>query len=504
MLKLVSRIANRRGVSPLPLSVRIGFGASYNGISSIYGRSMSRTRDVKPYGERKKANNDSNWKKKGGEKDHDFLENKVKPIPKEKMMEFGPDDPFGEEIDFDQLDLDNLKEHEEQEESELSANNKQLIQELTTILDIYRFAVTEFTKAGLSYGHTTTTPWQDASFLILHELALPFQDPIVKWGPAKLTYEERKHLLQLIEKRIKTRKPTPYLINGCYQQGEYFYIDERALIPRSFIGDIILELTKDKKSPNNNSQRKGSVIDEQHVELGYDDYFGEITDETKFQQQHQSKDLLLPSFTNTTLNWKDLIDVQKIRHVLDLCTGSGCLAILSAKHFPNIQQVHAIDLSNEALEVAEINITEKNLDHMIHLFQGDLFQALNRKKKNNTNKTGSSNNNKYDLIITNPPYVRKSSMKDLPKEYCHEPIMALAGGHDGLDIVKKIFQQSKDYLLTDNSCLICEIGENKSDFMKYIDQLSENYPHRLKDHIYWIETENSKDEVFLIQKKYLP
>eukprot|EP01040_Poterioochromonas_malhamensis_P006922 gene6922-7468_t len=502
MLKLVSRIAaSRRGVSPLSLSVQVGFGASYNGISSIYGRSMSRTRDSNPH--RKKANSDSNWKKKGGQNDHNFPESKAKLVLGEKMMESASDDPFGEEIDFDldQLDLDNLKEHDEQEEPELSANNKQLIQELTTILDIYRFAVTEFTKAGLSYGHTTTTPWQDASFLLLHELALPFQDPIVKWGPAKLTYEERKHLLQLIEKRIKTRKPTPYLINGCYQQGEYFYIDERALIPRSFIGDIILELTKDKKSQNNNRQSKGSVIDEQHVELGYDDYFGEITDETKFQQQHQSKYLLVPSFTNTTLSWKDLIDVQKIRHVLDLCTGSGCLAILSAKHFPNIQYVHAIDLSNEALEVAEINITEKNLDHMIHLFQGDLFQALNRKK--NKNNTSSTSNNKYDLIITNPPYVRKSSMKELPKEYRHEPIMALEGGNDGLDIVKKIFQQSKDYLLNDNSCLICEIGENKSDFMKYIDQLSERYPH-LQDHIYWIETENSKDEVFLIQKKYLP
>jgi ribosomal protein L3 glutamine methyltransferase len=377
-----------------------------------------------------------------------------------------------------------------------ASSQKELSNEFSTIFDIYRYAVTQFTKNELQYGQSTSSAWEDASFLIFHELALPYEDPIDKWKSARLTSDERKHLLSIIQERTRTRKPLPYLLNGCYQQGEYFYVDERALIPRSFIGEIIVKQWCKKDSSALRYTKKAQTSDslqlkpEQQLELGYDDYFGEITDESKFLT---STTLAFPSSSSLHSSSLPLkndynIDISKIRTVLDLCTGSGCLAIIAAKNFPNVRRVDALDISSDALEVARINVDQKGLDKTVKLYHGDLFKGLPQLK--------AKNKYQYDLIITNPPYVKKAIVKTLPEEYKHEPTLALDGGHDGLNIVKKILVDAFDYL-SDDGYLLCEIGDNKTDFIQYYKK--EN--PELLESIQWMQTENSTDEVFLLSKK---
>jgi len=292
-----------------------------------------------------------------------------------------------------------------------------LAQELTTLRDILRYAVGRFSEAGLSYGHGTVNALDEAVFLILESLHLPIGD-VNPFADARLTLAERRMLLARIAERIATRKPAPYLLRRAYIGAEAFYVDERVIIPRSFIGELLLS--------------------------------GTITGEASS---------LIP-------------DPAGISSVLDLCTGSGCLAIIAAQRF-HLAAIHAADLSKDALEVARMNIAQRGLESRISLFHGDLYEPLGT--------------NHYDLILSNPPYVDAPAMAALPPEYRHEPKMALAGGVDGLDIIRRILSHAPLHL-TASGMLVCEIGHGRT-------ILERDYPHIP---FLWLDTEQSQGEVFCV------
>lgn len=292
-----------------------------------------------------------------------------------------------------------------------------LAQEFTTLRDILRYAVSRFSEAGLSYGHGTVNALDEAVFLILESLHLPIGD-VNPFADARLTFDERRMLLARIAERIATRKPAPYLLRRAYIGAEAFYVDERVIIPRSFIGELLLS---------------GTIA-------------GEVSS-------------LIP-------------DSAGISSVLDLCTGSGCLAILAAQRFSHAA-IEAADLSKDALEVARINIASRGLESRITLFQGDLYRPLG--------------DNRYDLILSNPPYVDAAAMAALPPEYRHEPAMALAGGSDGLDIIRRILSGAPLHL-TASGMLVCEIGRGR-------ETLEREYPHLP---FLWLDTEHSEGEVFCL------
>ena len=264
--------------------------------------------------------------------------------------------------------------------------------ELVTIRDYWRYAISRFTAAKLSFGHGTTTATDDAAFLVLDSLELPI-DTLDPFLDARLTIAERKLLAERIEARVTTRKPSAYLTGRSYIQGIRFYVDERVIVPRSFIGEIL-----------------------------FSEYDGE------------EDSLYLP-------------DPNDVESVVDICTGSGCLAILAARIFPNAE-VDAVDLSPDALEVAKINVAEHELEGRVSLHKGDLFAPL----KNRT----------YDLIITNPPYVDHDEMAVLPEEYRTEPAMALDGGPDGLAFYRRIAAEAPAHLNPDGRLLL-EIGDRQAE-----------------------------------------
>lgn len=302
-----------------------------------------------------------------------------------------------------------------------SIDTKTAVETLVTVRDFIRYGVSCFNDAELFYGHGTFTPFDEAVFLVLETLKLPV-DQLEPYFEAKLLPSERKKIADLIEKRVTTRKPVPYLLNKMYLHGTPFYVDERVIVPRSFIAELL--------------------------------------------------------FNEVTSGEYPLIDNPlEIRRVLDLCTGSGCLAILAAQVFPNAI-VDAVDLSSDALEVAKINVENSWVADRITLYNGDLFAPLKGKT--------------YDLIITNPPYVDADDMTDLPREYEHEPRMALAGGKDGLDIVRKIMAQSPDFLEEDGR-IICEIGYGR-------ELMEEEYPGT---DFLWLDTDDSSGEVFWITRDQL-
>ncbi len=291
--------------------------------------------------------------------------------------------------------------------------------ELSTVRDFVRYAVSRFQKAGLSFGHGTHSAFDEAVFLALEALRLPI-DQLEPYYDAKLLPEERKHIAELIEKRVTTRKPLAYILKKTYLQGVPFYVDERVIVPRSYIADLL---------------------------------FSDVLN----------------------LEGHALIDnPEEVVSVLDLCTGSGCLAILAAMLFPNAE-VDAVDLSPEALEVAKINVKQSGMEDRITLYKGDLFKPLKGKK--------------YDFIITNPPYVEAELLVDMPKEYQHEPMMALASGPDGLDITRRILKEAPNYLNPDGQ-MICEIGYGR-------ERLEEEYPGIP---FLWLDTENSEGEVFWLTR----
>lgn len=290
--------------------------------------------------------------------------------------------------------------------------------ELLTLLDFVRYAVSRFNEAKLAFAHGTTDPVAEAAFLVCEALHL-HPEQLESFANARVTAAEGKSVLDLIHQRVTTRKPAAYLVNKVYMRGLPFYVDERVIVPRSFIGELL-------DSHFGGDGEAGSLID----------------------------------------------DPTAVERVLDLCTGSGCLAILAAHHFPNAA-IDAVDISKGALEVARRNVDEYGLDERITLHRGDLFAPLGQAR--------------YDLIITNPPYVDAEGMAALPPECRAEPKLAFDGGTDGLDVVRRILREAPDHLTPDGG-LICEIGRGR-------DLVDEAFPELP---LLWLDTEDSEGEVFWI------
>ena len=292
--------------------------------------------------------------------------------------------------------------------------------ELLTLLDFVRYAVSGFIEARLVFAHGTTDPVAEAAFLVCETLHL-HPDRFETFATARVTAAEGKRILDLIERRIATRKPAAYLVNKIYMRGLPFYVDERTIVPRSFIGELL-----DSHFGGDGDEEGGSLID----------------------------------------------DPLAVEDVLDLCTGSGCLAILASRNFPNAE-IDAVDISKDALEVAARNVGDYGLEHRLTLHRGDLFKPLGNKR--------------YDLIISNPPYVDAEGMEGLPRECRAEPKLAFDGGADGLDIVRRILDEAKAHLAPQGG-LLCEIGRCRP-------ALEAAYPQLP---LLWLDTEDSEGEVFWI------
>jgi ribosomal protein L3 glutamine methyltransferase len=290
--------------------------------------------------------------------------------------------------------------------------------ELVTLLDFVRYAVSRFVEAKLTFAHGTTDPTAEAAFLVCEALHL-HPDQFESFATARVTAFEARKILDLISARVTTRQPSAYLVNKIYLRGLPFYVDRRVIVPRSFIGEIL------------------------------DSHFSGEDDATSL-----------------------IGDPESVESVLDLCTGSGCLAILASRHFPNAR-VDAVDISEDALDVAARNVGDYNLEDQVTLYHGDLFAPL-----------GDAS---YDLIISNPPYVDAEGMAALPRECRAEPKLAFDGGTDGLDIVRRILNEAGAHL-TPQGGLLCEIGRGQ-------ERLEEAFPQWP---LLWLDSEDSEGEVFWI------
>ncbi len=288
---------------------------------------------------------------------------------------------------------------------------------LKTVRDCLRFSVSRFNDAKLFFGHGSENAYDEAAYLILHTLHLPL-DRLEPFLDAKLTQSELYDVLNIIERRAEQRIPAAYLTNQAWLGDFSFYVDERVIVPRSFIA----ELLREQLSP-----------------------------------------------------W--IKDAKNIHNVLDMCTGSGCLAILAAHAFPDAH-VDAVDLSADALDVAQYNVTDYGLENRISLIEGDLFSKLKGRK--------------YDLIISNPPYVDAPSVAAFPQEYKHEPKLAFCSGSDGLNATRTILDQARQYL-TDNGILVVEIGHNR-------DALEAAFPELP---FIWLEVSAGGEYVFMLHKNDL-
>ncbi len=294
--------------------------------------------------------------------------------------------------------------------------------ELRTLLDHVRFAVSRFNAAELAFAHGTTDPVAEAIFLVCEALHLR-PEQFESFAAARITAAEGEKILALTEARIATRKPAAYLLNKIYMLGLPFYVDERVIVPRSFIGELL----------QSHFSGEGGGLIEQPGAVG---------------------------------------------NVLDLCTGSGCLAILAARQFPNAQ-IDAVDISGDALAVAARNVADYGLEDTIALHHGDLFAAL-------------PTDARYDLIITNPPYVDAEGMARLPRECRFEPALALDGGIDGLDVVRRILAEAGEHL-TEGGGLLCEVGRGR-------DVVEDAFPDLP---FLWLDTEESEGEVFWLSAEAL-
>ena len=292
--------------------------------------------------------------------------------------------------------------------------------ELRTLLDFVRYAVSRFIEAKLVFAHGTTDPVAEAAFLVCESLHL-HPDQFESFATARVTAAEAKKILDLIARRVTSRKPAAYLVNKIYMRGLPFYVDERTIVPRSFIGELL-----DTHFGGERDDDGGSLIE----------------------------------------------DPSSVTSVLDLCTGSGCLAVLAARAFGNAE-IDAVDISRDALDVAARNIGDYGLDDRVTLHRGDLFKPLGGRR--------------YDLIISNPPYVDAQGMAKLPRECRAEPKLAFDGGADGLTIVRRILDQAGQHL-TPQGGLLCEIGRCRP-------ALETAYP---QTRFLWLDSEDSEGEVFWI------
>ncbi|MDN7748899.1 50S ribosomal protein L3 N(5)-glutamine methyltransferase [Burkholderia gladioli] len=291
--------------------------------------------------------------------------------------------------------------------------------------DLIRYGVSRFSAAGLTFGHGSENAYDEAVYLVLHTLHLPL-DTLDPFLDARLLPEEIEAVLAQLERRVEERLPAAYLTNEAWMHGHRFYVDERVIVPRSFIGELL-------------------------------------------------DDGLQPY----------VADPEQVGAVLELCTGSGCLAVLAAEAFPHAE-IDAVDLSEDALEVAEINISDYGLDHRIALHHGNLYAPLPSERLADPEL-------RYDVILSNPPYVNADSMAALPDEYRHEPEMALAGGDDGMDIVRRILREAKKWLKEDG-VLVVEIGNERHNVEAAFGGLD----------LIWLPTSAGDDCVFLIHAADLP
>lgn len=290
--------------------------------------------------------------------------------------------------------------------------------ELSTLRDLLRFSVSRFNEAGLFFGHGSDNAWDEAAYLLLHTLHLPL-DRLEPFLEARLTSDERSAALRIIERRISERLPAAYLTNEAWLGEHRFYVDQRVIVPRSFIA----ELLREQLEP-----------------------------------------------------WID--DPWAVGRVLDMCTGSGCLAILAAHAFPEAQ-VDAVDISPDALAVAKRNVEDYGLQARLRLVESNVFAGLAGQR--------------YDLIISNPPYVNAESMATLPKEYRCEPELALASGEDGLDLVRILLKEAGEHL-NPGGLLVVEIGHNR-------DALETAFPNTP---FTWLDTSAGDQHVFLLHREELP
>ena len=283
---------------------------------------------------------------------------------------------------------------------------------LTTLRDLLRYAVTRFNSANLFFGHGSSNAFDEAAYLLLHTLSLPL-DKLEPFLDARLLPEEIAAVMKVIDRRATERVPAAYITNEAWLGDYRFYVDERVIVPRSFIAELIPE------------------------------HFAP---------------------------WVQ--DPETVANILELCTGSGCLPIMLADAFP-YAQIDAVDVSPDALAVAQRNVDEYHLQDRINLIESDLYAKVPNKK--------------YDLIVTNPPYVNAGSMGKLPREYLHEPQLALAGGEDGMDLVRKIVEGAAQRL-TEQGVLIVEVGNEREFAEAAFPELE----------LTWVSTSAGDDMVFLL------
>lgn len=299
----------------------------------------------------------------------------------------------------------------------LSALKTEAIDNLHTLGDFLRFAVSQASTADLYCGHGTTQIWDDMAALILGSLSLPMDSPSWVWG-SRLLPQEKSHLWMQITRRIEQKIPVPYLTHEAWFAGMPFYVDERVLIPRSPFAEII---------------------------------------EAQFAP------------------W---IAADNIQSVLEIGTGSACMAIATACALPQAE-IYAADISTEALAVAKINVDKHQLTHQVHLLQSDVFSAIPATQT-------------FDLILSNPPYVDVEDMQSLPAEYRHEPTLALAAGADGLTIVHRILQRAAEHL-NPQGVLMVEVGNSSG-------ALVDAYPTLP---FIWIELNDGDDGIFVLTREVL-
>jgi len=289
--------------------------------------------------------------------------------------------------------------------------------DLRSVRDLLRFGVTRFEQAGLSFGHGSDNAYDEAAYLILHTLHLPV-DRLEPFLDAVLLPGEVRAVLAVLEQRVLERVPAAYMTREAWLGDYRFYVDERAIVPRSHIAELIDE--------------------------GFSAW---------------------------------LPDSDAVSDALDLCTGSGCLAVLLALAFPNAR-VDAVDLSADTLEVARINLKEYELEERVALIRSDLFAGLGGRR--------------YALIVSNPPYVDADAMHDLPPEYAREPAQALAGGEDGMDIVRRILAHAQRHLLP-GGILVVEVGSGREAVEAAFPELEPT----------WLATRAGDDLVFLLERDQL-